>query len=225
MKRSLVLLAFLVAGVASGPARSDPCTGPSPFPDVPASAIFCSDALWAKNANVTLGCTVNAFCPGDPVTRGQMVLFMRRLAEAIFPVVLLLTESTAAPSGDLDGAGVAVCTTNPFNMPAADANDRFVHANAVVSLRAGASADVQVVVSRSVDGGAFVPAHTVPQLLTVPAGQWATASVMIGYGAPLVPGSSYRWRIDLSRAPGSATTGELTDQRCQLKVRHQMDPT
>ena len=213
----LPLFAFSVAL----PAAAGVCTGPSPFSDVAQSDPFCSDATWAKNASISVGCAVGIFCPSNPVTRAQMVLFLRRMADATFPAAIL-TESSAAPSGDLDTTGVAACTT--ANVPAPGLNEHAMHAVAVVSLKGGASsADVRLAVSRSADGGAFVPASTVNPVLSVPAGQWVNGSIM----APVVPllvGSTYRWRIDLGRASGSPTTGELAEMRCQLKVFRSMEP-
>ena len=67
---------------------------PSPFEDVFYYDGFCTDAVWAKNANITKGCADGSiFCPNDPVTRAQMVLFMRRMAEATFPSVFLPREN------------------------------------------------------------------------------------------------------------------------------------
>ncbi|GIK87354.1 MAG: S-layer homology domain-containing protein [Burkholderiales bacterium] len=203
------------------PASADPCAGASPFSDVAPGDSFCSDATWAKNANITVGCTIGVFCPSDPVTRAQMVLFLRRMAEATFPAAIL-TESSAAPSGDLDTTGVAACTT--ANVPAPGLNEHASHVVAVVSLLGGATgADVQVAVSRSANGGGFVPASTVNPILSVPAGQWVNGSVMAP-AVPMLVGSTYRWRIDLARAAGSATTGELAGMRCQLKVFRSMEP-
>lgn len=55
------------------------------FSDVPDSHIFHDDIEWLKDSDVTRGCNPGEgntrFCPEDPVTRGQMSAFMRRLAE------------------------------------------------------------------------------------------------------------------------------------------------
>ncbi len=47
------------------------------------TSIFEADIEWLQGAGVTAGCNPPAndhFCPDDPVTRGQMAAFMRRLS-------------------------------------------------------------------------------------------------------------------------------------------------
>jgi hypothetical protein len=39
---------------------------------------FAGDIDWLAATGVTRGCTSTAFCPNDPVTRGQMAAFLRR---------------------------------------------------------------------------------------------------------------------------------------------------
>jgi len=221
MKRLLgVLMLLIFACLGTTQAQADPCGGQSPFNDVAQNDIFCSDATWAKNAQIVFGCNATDLCPHNPVTRAQVLLFLRRMAEATFPGQVF-TESSAPPSGDLDTTGVNTCTTG--SIAVLTANIRFAHVHAVVSLRAVASADVQVSVGHSVDGGAFSPNHTVNQIVTVPPGQWVNASVIVSL-VPISPLTSNAWRIDMSRAPGSATTGQLTDLRCQVKVITHMAP-
>ena len=216
---SLVSVATLLLPAA---ARADPCAGASPFQDVLQAAGFCSDALWARNALITVGCGAGPiFCPGQSVTRAQMVLFLRRTAEATFPSSRF-AESSTLPAGDLDTTGLATCTTTSITV-AADANARHAHVHGVVSMQAGGSpVDVQMSVGHSVNGGAFTADHAATQIVTIPAGQWTTGAVMAGF-VPIAPGTANLWRIDLSRAPGSATTGELANLRCQLKVISHMD--
>ena len=133
-------------------AHAASCSGASPFGDVAQDAIYCSDALWAKNAGVTLGCTLQEFCPNDAVTRAQMVLFLRRTAEAGFPAAVQTESSELAP-GSL-GTGLAACTT--LATPHPGTNEQLAHVIAVVSLQGGAAnADVQLSVSRSAGGGPF----------------------------------------------------------------------
>jgi hypothetical protein len=151
-----------------------------------------------------------------------MVLFLRRTAAATFPA-MRFTESATLPPGDLDSTGVNRCTT-PALALFAGANASFAHVDAVASMQAGASAaDVQMSVTSIVDGVPFDLPHLVNPIVTVPAGQWRQASVIASF-RPLFPGTSTVWRIDLVRAAGSATTGELTALRCQIKVVSQMAP-
>lgn len=51
---------------------------PAPFTDI-GESIFAADIAWASSAGVTAGCATDRFCPDDPVTRGQMAAFLRRL--------------------------------------------------------------------------------------------------------------------------------------------------
>jgi hypothetical protein len=216
-----VSLFWIVTLLSPTQVHADPCTGPSPFLDVPAAASFCADALWAKNANITTGCGVNVFCPGSPVTRAQMVLFLRRMAGATYPANPH-AESATLPAGDLDTTGLNSCTTTLAL--GVGANASYAHVHAVVSMQAGASAaDVQVSVGHSVNGGAFIPDHTTNQIVTVPAGQWGNASVIVNFVKLAANSLNHFWRVNLARAPGSATTGELTALRCQLRVLTQMD--
>jgi hypothetical protein len=221
MKRHLQVFLFsIVTLLASTQAQADPCGGLSPFTDVAQADIFCSEALWARNAMVTLGCTTaTTFCPGTTVTRAQMVLFMQRLSEAVVDNVDF-TESSTPPTGDLDSSGVQMCTSAPITIPASGVGSigRYAHAQGVISIRANALADIQVRLTRSDNGGSFSTDHNEIPLVSVPGGQWAMASVMIGKNNRLDEGSTTQFRLELFRAIGSATTGEVTDIRCQLKV-------
>ncbi|MGA7098158.1 MAG: S-layer homology domain-containing protein [Acidimicrobiia bacterium] len=54
------------------------------FTDVPDSNVFHNSIGWMKDNGITVGCNPPAntkYCPNDPVTRGQMAAFMKRLAE------------------------------------------------------------------------------------------------------------------------------------------------
>ena len=50
------------------------------FSDVPDTNTFHDDIDWLADSGVTLGCTGDAFCPKDKVSREQMAAFMHRLA-------------------------------------------------------------------------------------------------------------------------------------------------
>jgi hypothetical protein len=213
-----VWLFAIVAMFSATQARADECpegTDP-PFADILNSDDFCTEAEWAKAAEITTGCDASGdfFCPYDFVSRAQMVLFLRRMAKATFPVSRFY-ESSALPPGDLDMGGLA-CTTSPLNVPT-DSYGGVVLVDAVVSMRAGTSAaDVELTVYQRVlgVGGA---AHFVKPIVTVPAGQWRQASVITLY-RPVFPHSTNDWQVVLARAPGSSTTGELTDVHCQIKA-------
>jgi hypothetical protein len=217
--RALALgAALLVPVLSASPARAQSCAG---FNDVFVSDAFCTDVTWLKNGGVTLGCTGLSYCPTGNVTRAQMALFMRRLAEATFQDINLV-ESSTPPSGQL-AAGVSACTTQPLTIPASGLNGRRVHINAIVSMRSNASADVRLSIVRSDDGGPFnIVEQSEFPIVTVPTGQWVMGAVMSQLDVAVAPGTSSRWRIDLQRAPGGST-GEITNLICQLKMFNNMN--
>jgi hypothetical protein len=71
---------FLLVAASGALYTPPPCTTPV-FNDVPCSSVFAKwvDELAARG--VTAGCGNNAFCPNDPVTRGQMAVFLLRTRE------------------------------------------------------------------------------------------------------------------------------------------------
>lgn len=72
------------------------------------NSIFEADIEWLAAAEITLGCnppTNDNFCPDDPVTRGQMAAFMRRLASN--QVVDAATAAQAYNAALLDGSPVS----------------------------------------------------------------------------------------------------------------------
>ena len=72
------------------PIGSDPLIGamtglgtlgadPTPvFSDVPGNSPIYAATLWLKQRGITAGCGDGKYCPDDPVTRGQMALFLHR---------------------------------------------------------------------------------------------------------------------------------------------------
>ena len=58
----------------------EPADGSCGFDDVDPSAFFANAVCWLRDAGVTEGTAPDEFSPGDPVTRGQMALFLWRLA-------------------------------------------------------------------------------------------------------------------------------------------------
>jgi len=55
--------------------RTVACTTP-PFNDVPVSNPFCPWIQELVNRGITSGCGGGNYCPGNPVTRGQMAVFL-----------------------------------------------------------------------------------------------------------------------------------------------------
>ena len=228
----LILAAFVLFGASS--ARAGSCApGQTPFTDVPDGAIFCTDALWLRNALVTLGCGAGTtYCPGEPVSRAQMALFMRRLATAVKPDVVYADAATAA--GDIDGAGYPTCISGVYHVEDAGGSNprRLTHAIGSVSILTDAAADIFVLPQMSIDGGPFFTLGSAgsTSLARVPPASWTSVPVLAGAtmlgssgGVQLNPGSAYQWRILMQRQVGSPTTGEVTSNRCQLLVNVVVD--
>ena len=81
MRRSLLLVAFVVLSAMAQPARAQFCPGVSPwvFDDVLASDPFCGFITWMADNGITLGCqTIDAnhrlYCPNDAVKPNHMLL-------------------------------------------------------------------------------------------------------------------------------------------------------
>jgi hypothetical protein len=101
-------------------AQADPGTAAS-FSDV-GSSVFAGDIAWASAAGVTSGCAPGRFCPDDPVTRGQMAAFLRRLLDDdISPsrTPAIFDDTVNSVFGDdiawLSATGITTgCTANRF---------------------------------------------------------------------------------------------------------------
>ena len=66
---------FLLATL-QGPGYSPPACPPSSFNDVPQGSPFCPWVNEIAARGITAGCGGGAFCPENPVTRGQMSVFL-----------------------------------------------------------------------------------------------------------------------------------------------------
>jgi hypothetical protein len=78
-----VAIGLLIGGAGMAAASHD-------FPDVPNTNPFHDDIAWLADAEVTGGFPDGTYRPGDPVTRGSMAAFLRRLAggdPAVDPIV------------------------------------------------------------------------------------------------------------------------------------------
>jgi hypothetical protein len=227
MRRLSAPLFVLIVLFNSTDASAGACdAGESGFDDVPDAAIFCKEALWLRNALVTLGCAGNNYCPGQAVTRGQMALFMNRLASTLTPDVVMLFD-TSSPTGDLDTGGVSTCLTNPYTIPAG-ANGRYLSSVvASLSILADGAVDIETQTEGSVDGGPFL-LITGSTRVHVPANQWTNVThlggpgTMGGLGAQLSPAHSYQFRLRLTRQGGS--TGDVIETQCSLRLDLPVDP-
>ena len=69
------------------------------FTDVPASSFAFKAVQRLRLENITAGCGANSFCPSEPVTRGQMAVFiMRALTNQFLPVATPLITEVSNPS-------------------------------------------------------------------------------------------------------------------------------
>jgi hypothetical protein len=77
--------------------------GDLPFDDVPSGAFFEAAVGWAAANNITNGKRPGKFDPDLPVTRAEMVTFLQRAADVVYP------PSDLCPQGAGDGPTTAVC--------------------------------------------------------------------------------------------------------------------
>ena len=67
------------------------CSPPNIFNDVPASSPFCRWIEELSNRGVVAGCGAGNYCPGNPVTREQMAVFvLRTLDPALDPPLCMM---------------------------------------------------------------------------------------------------------------------------------------
>ena len=57
-----------------------PPKAPSGFDDVRPHAFYAEAVAWLKETDITTGLTPKIYGPDDTVTRGQMAMFLQRLA-------------------------------------------------------------------------------------------------------------------------------------------------
>ena len=222
MHRLLNALVFGLSALVSGQLQAAPCApGSNPFTDIPDGIFFCTNTLWLRNANVTVGCEDGSkFCPDAFVPRSQMALFMNRLARALTPEIVL--ETGGPPQGDLD-VDASTCQSSVYTVP--PGNQRFfstVHAS--LSILTAADADIGLGLAMSVNGGQFSPISTPTMAVHVPGNRWTMAAVsgmtniQLGIASlAVLPGQTVAFRVTMQRLAGSGTTGEVSNTRCQLR--------
>jgi hypothetical protein len=66
------------------------------FSDVPDSAFYHDFVSFLSDNGITSGCGGGRFCGEDPVTRGQMAVFLQRLATVVSARVVFVTKLTGA---------------------------------------------------------------------------------------------------------------------------------
>jgi hypothetical protein len=106
--------------------------GASVFTDVPPEDSGCRFVHHLAAEGVTVGCGAGAYCPGNPVTRWQMAVF---LAKAMADGEAVPASGTVPGVGDFDcrEGGASVFTDVPPEDPAC----RFVHYMAAEGVTAG----------------------------------------------------------------------------------------
>ena len=63
-----------------------PAPSTATFTDVPASHMFFQYVEALAASGITTGCTSTQYCPNNPVTRGQMAVFLSKLAGLHWPL-------------------------------------------------------------------------------------------------------------------------------------------
>lgn len=71
---------FLLRGVEGSSYVPPPCAA-DPFTDVPMGSAFCPWIQELAARGITLGCGGGKYCPGNPVSREQMAIFLMRALE------------------------------------------------------------------------------------------------------------------------------------------------
>lgn len=141
------------------------------FGDVPSGHVFHDDIAWLADQGITRGCNPpanDAFCPDQPVTRGQMAAFMHRLADNLGTGGATARVSGAeGPPRLLTEDNWTTLVSTTISAPSAGA----------VLIDGGASLFVE---NNSDGGGAGLIAATTDQTcsdsMTATAATWATAT-------------------------------------------------
>jgi len=222
LRRTLCIIAATFV-LTMPDARAAACApGANPFADIPDGIFFCTNTLWLRNANVTLGCSSGGglnFCPDEFVPRSQMALFMNRLARALTPEVFV--DVGGPPTGDLD-TDVHTCASGVYTVTSPNLQ-HFGTILANLSILTDGDADIGVELAMR-KGGNFFPISSPTMNVHVPANKWTMVSIIgtnrIQDGAgtlSILPGETFGFRVTLRRV-GSATTGEVVNTRCQIKA-------
>lgn len=96
--------ALETGGEAQGAYTPPPWTGI--FDDVPSDHLFAAWIEQLYRDGITLGCAVDHYCPEDPVTRGQMAVFLERTMRGTgtWPPFTVLVHAVVNSSGSIDQA-------------------------------------------------------------------------------------------------------------------------
>ena len=180
-----------------------PCGG---FADVPGSDPFCNDVEWIRNRSVTVGCETDRYCPNAAVDRGSMALFMRRLADAVLP---LIGTTEQALTVNLDAAPIVCAGAGDIG---AVSHPRNIHAFYDVSMATSGAltAGLTLVASRNA-GATWEPVSLMRLREETMGAGWRSTT---GQGVLAVnAGEAVRFGVMLTREAGAASIDEV---RCQI---------
>ena len=136
-------------------------SSPTPqFTDVPASNIFFPWIQKMKQVGITTGCGNGIYCPNDPVTRGQMAVFIMRGAfNQLLPAgspVLVSVSPAAGPRGQTVTVSISGQNTN------------FVSGTTQVTAGGGVTAGTVTVLSAtSLTAQLLIPAGAAPGPISI----------------------------------------------------------
>jgi hypothetical protein len=201
------ILIALSALLGSATVAAAPCAG---FADLDSASPFCPNVEWIRNRAITLGCSANAYCPSDNVTRLAMAAFLNRLGTALTPIQL---QTVATPGATDLEANVVVCQSGDFVV---SGFPRHAVLDAVFAATSPADIDYAILPVMMTDNSALWTAvnngynasHLLPN-------RWNSVAA-IG-SIDLAVGTTVRFGIRAERVVG-AGTADLSDSRCQLRV-------
>lgn len=201
-------IALMLAGLAHAASVSAAaCAG---FDDVDSASAFCPSVEWIRNRNVTLGCTVNQYCPNDYVNRLQMAAFLSRLGSALTPIVL--SSDLSLDATDIVPGAVVCMSGNGF----AFAHPARATLDVVISAMATTDSSIALTLLTSTDGQSWTAVSPDPVLSDLSANRWLAIEDVGSYD--ISPGSSPIFAIGISRE-GAAGASSLQGLRCKLRVR------
>jgi predicted outer membrane repeat protein len=100
---ALVLISSLALPVAVR-------AGSTPFVDIDGSP-FRTEIEWLYAQGITRGCTADRFCPGDPLTRGQMAALLVRMFDLPFsPIDAFSDDETSIYEADINNLAASGIT-------------------------------------------------------------------------------------------------------------------
>lgn len=210
----LIVAAIAALGFRAAPATAAPCVG---FADVEDTASYCAAVEWLKNRSVTLGCSAGLYCPNDPVNRAAMALFMKRLGDALTPVVLH-KESYVSTTTVVPAAGQIYCSTDDYTPTGFPRTARFV--GTAWGVPNAGPAWLQGWWKYSTDGGTtwnFVGNWLVDQSFGRHWGDYGQVAgfTVLAPAMDLVPGTTYRFGIFLHGSGAAYSYGSMS---CQADV-------